>query len=430
MKKILCFSLLLSLIACNTNGDKDPSKIILDLEPVEGYGPFPQQFASLNWTPMSDSGEWAATKIPTNGVPESWIYSNVDQIWLDAHQFVYQNYKGGKLPEEFFNKLKQSWNIDLTRRKFSEEPINCFVHVAFGKTATNQLQYVIDTDHDRDFADETIHTPPVIGPELDFEKVIEKAPNVNIEISTNKGISTETVKLLILNNNRGGLIYNIPTHFKTELSGQELLVSNGFINITFDDHAFIAMNEATELNMIDRDEFIRTENGIFKNLGVNLNSRKLELMKMPEDTLIYSTAVGFNALPFHIKRLENNDSLALSDFKGKFLYLEFWGTWCRPCIDELPNLKKAYAVTQREDIEFFGVAVNNTREAVTNAINKYDIQWLQALESESNDIREVYQINTFPTSFLIDPKGKIVAKNLRGENLIDTLNHYIQKHKQ
>ncbi|MBL7472560.1 hypothetical protein [Robertkochia sediminum] len=78
--------------------------------------------------------------MPTTGVPQHWIYSNVDQIWLDSHQFAYQNYNAGKLPEEFFNKLKQSWNIDLTRRKLSEEPINCFVHVAFGKTATNQLE--------------------------------------------------------------------------------------------------------------------------------------------------------------------------------------------------------------------------------------------------------------------------------------------------
>ncbi|MBL7472561.1 TlpA family protein disulfide reductase [Robertkochia sediminum] len=263
-----------------------------------------------------------------------------------------------------------------------------------------------------------------MSPYLDLEKVIQEAPAVEVALSSDQGIVSETVKLVILDNKRGGLIYNIPTHFKTKLSGQELLVSHGFVNITFDDHSFVA--KATDPdNRADLNEFLLLENGIYKNLGIDPGAQKLKLLKMPKDTLIYSTAVGFNALPFHIKKLENNDSLALSDFKGKFLYLEFWGTWCRPCIDELPNLKKAYAGTQREDIEFLGVAVNNTREAVTNAINKYDIQWLQALESESNGIREVYQINTFPTSFLIAPNGKIIAKNLRGEHLLDTLNHYM-----
>lgn len=59
--------------------------------------------------------------------------------------------------------------------------------------------------------------------------------------------------------------------------------------------------------------------------------------------------------------------IKLSSFNKKLLYLEFWGSWCVPCIKEIPNLKRAYEKTNREDIEFLGVAVFDTKEKLKKA---------------------------------------------------------------
>ena len=126
------------------------------MKEVDGYGPFKKNFAFLDWKTLSEKGIWANTEIEISGVPEKWAKSNVVQIWFDANQFAFQNYKLGNLNEEFFNELKESWKIDLLERNLSEKPINCFVHITIGKTYNDKLEYVIDTNNDKDFSDEQI----------------------------------------------------------------------------------------------------------------------------------------------------------------------------------------------------------------------------------------------------------------------------------
>ena len=93
----------------------------------------------MDWTPLSAKGFWGNTEIETIGIPKNWTKSNVTQVWFDPYQFVYQNYKQGNLNEEFFNDLKVTWKIDLNKRKLSDKPINCFVHVAIGKNQSHWI---------------------------------------------------------------------------------------------------------------------------------------------------------------------------------------------------------------------------------------------------------------------------------------------------
>ncbi|MBU2927107.1 TlpA family protein disulfide reductase [Winogradskyella psychrotolerans] len=427
MRKLIFLLIITTIFACQEES-KSTDLINLKLTEVDGYGPFEKRFGFLDWTPLSEKGIWSNTEIKTTGVPESWITSNVVQVWFDSHQFAYQNYKLGNFSEEFFNELKESWKIDLSKRKFSEKPINCFVHVAIGKNQNEELEYIVDTNNDKDFSDDTIKKPTLRAKDLDYENLIKKSESVIAEISTNDGILSKEIKILVLSTSDGELIYNFPKIAKTTYLENDILVSNGFSYLTYDDKSLITL-DVKNTEIVGLNEFIKIEKSLYKNLGVDINTNELQLLKMPKDTILYSTRVGFNVKPFSAKKLESKDSIYLKDFNNKLLYLEFWGTWCAPCITAIPNLKKAYNGTDRKDVEFLGVAVFDTKEKLKSVIEKYDINWPQVLDDDSNKFKESYNVTGYPTSFLIDEEGKIVAKNLRGERLLDTLNYYLNKRK-
>ncbi len=427
MRKLLILLILINLFACQEKS-KQSDLINLKLTEIDGYGPFEKRFAFLDWTPLAEKGSWANTEVKTNGIPKTWTKSNVIQVWFDSHQFAFQNYKQGNLNEEFFNDLKVSWKIDLNKRKLSEKPINCFVHVAIGTNQNDELEYIIDTNHNNDFSDDEILKPTPRAFELDYKKLIDNSKSVVAQISTNSGIKEKEIKILVLSTSDGDLIYNFPQIAETTYQGSKILISNGFSNLTYDEKSFITIDKKNP-EIVGLNEFLEINNSFYKNIGVDINSNELQLLKMPKDTVLYSSRIGFNAKPFIVKQLESNDSLELDSFKNKLLYLEFWGTWCAPCVKEIPNLKKAYAETDRNDVEFLGVAVFDTKEKLKNTIEKYDINWPQVLDADANKFKESYNVTGYPTSFLINKKGKIIAKNLRGEKLLDTLNYYLKETK-
>lgn len=109
------------------------------------------------------------------------------------------------------------------------------------------------------------------------------------------------------------------------------------------------------------------------------------------------------------------DSLRLSDFRGKFVMLDFWGTWCAPCLNELPHLKKL-SQSFSEELKVIGLAHDDPRN-LADFVKENDIPYPNGIADPK--IEKAYGIVSWPTTFLIAPNGKIIAKNLRGEKLVD-----------
>jgi len=128
--------------------------------------------------------------------------------------------------------------------------------------------------------------------------------------------------------------------------------------------------------------------------------------------------IGQQAPAFTINSIDGK-KLSLADFKGKYVLLDFWASWCQPCRQENPNIVKAYQRYKDKNFTVFGISLDKDPVAWKKAIQTDQLTWLhggELMDFEGPVVKQ-YQIESIPTSFLIDPQGKIVAKNLRAEEL-------------
>ncbi|MCM1369338.1 MAG: TlpA family protein disulfide reductase [Candidatus Amulumruptor caecigallinarius] len=101
--------------------------------------------------------------------------------------------------------------------------------------------------------------------------------------------------------------------------------------------------------------------------------------------------------------------ISLSDFRGKWVIIDFWGSWCPWCIKGFPKLKEAYA-KYKPQLEIVGVACSDPRDAWENALKKYELPWVNLYNSEQGGgkVIEEYAVEGFPTKVIVNPQGKIV----------------------
>jgi thiol-disulfide isomerase/thioredoxin len=122
-------------------------------------------------------------------------------------------------------------------------------------------------------------------------------------------------------------------------------------------------------------------------------------------------------------------TISLSSFKGKYVLVDFWASWCGPCRAESPNLVKAYDQYKSKGFEIFSVSLDEKKERWLKAIKDDGYTWPQAgdLKGWDNEVAAQFGISGIPFNFLVDPNGIIVARNLRGEELEKKLKELLFK---
>ena len=141
------------------------------------------------------------------------------------------------------------------------------------------------------------------------------------------------------------------------------------------------------------------------------------------------TAVGAMAMDF-----TQNDTLdkpvSLSDFRGKYVLLDFWASWCGPCRAENPNVVKNFNKYKDKNFTVLSVSLDRPgkKQSWLDAIHKDGLTWtyVSDLKFWDNAVAKLYGIGAIPQNLLIDPQGKIIAKNLRGEELNKKLEEVIK----
>jgi len=132
----------------------------------------------------------------------------------------------------------------------------------------------------------------------------------------------------------------------------------------------------------------------------------------------YISIIGQPA-PEIILPAPNGDTIILSTLKGKYVLLDFWASWCRPCRAENPILVKNYKKYSEKGFEIFQVSLDKNRDSWLRAIENDQLNWIHAsdLKFWNSAAAKKYNVQSIPANFLIDKNGRIVAKNLRGDAL-------------
>lgn len=110
---------------------------------------------------------------------------------------------------------------------------------------------------------------------------------------------------------------------------------------------------------------------------------------------------------------------SLSQYRGKYVLIDFWASWCVPCLKELPLLRKIYSTIEPDHVVFISISVDKIRDAWIKALSKYEIPWVSLLADTESINR--YHIESVPNKILVDPKGKIIGSSLTLDDLYKKL---------
>lgn len=130
------------------------------------------------------------------------------------------------------------------------------------------------------------------------------------------------------------------------------------------------------------------------------------------------TAMGSPA-PDFIQRDSADRPVSLSAFRGKYVLIDFWASWCKPCRIENPALVKVYETYKERNFTILGVSLDNNKGNWVKAIRKDRLHWTHVsdLKFWKNEVALLYGVKTVPQNYLVDPSGKIIGKNIRMEQL-------------
>lgn len=145
---------------------------------------------------------------------------------------------------------------------------------------------------------------------------------------------------------------------------------------------------------------------------------------LQEDNSIYRA--GDMAPDFQLQQISNNnddESIRLSELKGKGVMLNFWGTWCAPCEEEMPYMQELYPEFHEKGVEIVAVNLDSTELVVDRFIDKYDLTF-PIPHDQKGDIRDLYKVGPIPSTFFINPDGEI-QEVVNGALTLERLEGYL-----
>ncbi len=231
----------------------------------------------------------------------------------------------------------------------------------------------------------------------------------------------------------------VAVQYAYSLEDKKITPNIGWLGVDADENGEIDMNNLSPEAARAADETI-----VFRVGQTYLSTKKADVGKnqivlrehQAKDYKRMELAVGRDLPDFSFVDLDGKKR-KFSEFRGKYVLLDFWGFWCPPCLKELPYLREAYKRFQSRNFEIVGMNTDEyTPDSIKKNLEKNGMTWTQAQRDSFSDLRDYqFRIESFPTTLLIAPDGKILSlsrqekgePDLRGKDLLETLDEILPK---
>jgi peroxiredoxin len=437
MKVVLLNIFLYCILAgCQKKSDLPEGRIRLPITAYHGFGPLRPSFSPIHaeYTLDNENGaDWVPTYRPVKGIPLNWRSVEKCMIWIDGRQLVYQNFHEGKISQQMFDDLQKSWKWEPQEGVYSKTPIKCFVYVIKGLDAKNKTALMVDRNNNLDFSDDTPLYPDVVRKIKDtYDKAAtndtRSAVMVEYETFRDGAVHKDSLPLLLkyFPESEPGLqyVYTFPYFGRATLDWDEekydILVHNLFNGPNLCDADILAsIHGSSEKDLklgrfITKGEIIEIGGLVskvkFRHMGIEERTGDLILKGESNDVKDYSLQTGRRLQPFTATEFRTGNPISTNQYKGKYLLIDFWGTWCGPCVEELPELRSIYNEIDKTKIQFISIASDSPLR-LRKFLEKTPLEWPQVLSDSSKNLIDTYHITQFPTAVLVDSNGIVIEKN-------------------
>lgn len=424
MKKTLLLVIIFGItISANSQTD-----LKIKLDTINGFGVFyPGQF--IIWP--------SKTKIQIKDIPSNVIEYCIRKIDFQFYNTLYQLVKKGELSKEEFDERVK--NYSLNQQLITDLEYNHSINILIGKISQNEYIVILDKNNNLSFNDDEKFIFPILNNREDEKAAMQKLPTTMIGFEYYNGLKIIRKTLPIRINPYKGtlgitmkadsieqkyfLAISLPfyKYSKLPINGMsyEIYLKNGFTTVDY------TKKNTSLIITVDEDKnTTETKGTVPYSIGdiITIDSLQYEFSKVSTfgDTLELKF-LGYNKYPEGFQESQylpkinaatiDRKVFEFKDYKGKYVLLDFWGTWCNPCIKLIPQIKDLNEKFKRQNFALISVAYDNNIEKVKQFIENKQMNWIQLIQTDNeNDIIRKLKISQYPTMILIDPDGKIISR--------------------
>ncbi len=402
LKYVLIVFTLLTFFSCSKKQNKYSildKEICLDAikfkDSVNKYG-----YGCMN---TKDGRFWDKVYPRIKGIPDTLYNVKIYYNMLDNEQALFQAYKKGDVGENDFMHYYHVWGMDTTL--CTSKYVKTFLVIATGYNSKGEKYFTFDTNNDFNLENEKYYS-------VDSIVKVDKPQKVIYENHINGNIFEDSTWIAFkeINEDMYLKFYEYTeTHFDFDSLQFTIKTypSKGLWN-KYSDATFFKVRLDNSEQILRPNQYLKLNDEYYR-ITTSRDGRKITLKKTPNAKEFGSTQLDMPPLYFKAKSLQNDSIEFPKDFKGKYVLLDFWATSCPPCVQEIQRYYTDIYEKYNDIFEIVGVSIDDNDKKLKKFILENNIKWTIIPDGKFQKISKKYNIYLFPTLYLINPKGNIIA---------------------